>query len=378
MSAAAPLKPKIMLAAGGTGGHLFPAESLARELQNRGCAVELVSDDRVAEFADSFPAEKIHQITSGTVTGGGAARKVVGVLKLARGVWQCRGLVNRIQPMAAVGFGGYPTVPPILAAAMLGIPCVLHEQNAVMGRANKFLSGRVGRIATGFDIGKGDPRFVHVGNPVRAAVIDAARTPMLPAVAGGPLRLLVFGGSQGARIMGEIVPPAVALLPEAQRRRLIIIQQVRAEDMARVTSEYGRLGVTADCAPFFKDLPARMAISQLVIARSGASTVAELAVMGRPAILVPLPGALDQDQAANARVLADAGGAEIMLQAAFTPEALAARLGAILDAPGALLAMGAKARSIGIADAASRTADVVLEAAGLPVAGARKLVKATG
>jgi UDP-N-acetylglucosamine--N-acetylmuramyl-(pentapeptide) pyrophosphoryl-undecaprenol N-acetylglucosamine transferase len=367
------LKPKIMLAAGGTGGHLFPAESLARELQARGCAVELVSDDRVSDFADRFPAEKIHQITSGTVTGSGMVGKAAGLLKLMRGIWQCRGLVNAIQPMAACGFGGYPTVPPIVAASMLGIPCVLHEQNAVMGRANRFLATRVRKIATGFDIGKGDPKFAHVGNPVRAAVIEAARTPMPPPAAGGPLHLLVFGGSQGARIMAEIVPPAIARMSEAHRRRLVLTQQVRTEDMAQVTAEYARLGVQADCNPFFRDLPVRMAASHLVIGRSGASTVAELAVMGRPSILVPLPGALDQDQAANARVLADAGGAEIMLQPAFTPEALAARLAAILDSPDGLTTMAEKARAIGIADAASRTADVVLEVAGL-----RNLVKATG
>ncbi len=360
-----------MLAAGGTGGHLFPAESLARELIDRGCAVELVSDDRVTEFSDAFPAQKIHQITSGTVTGRGLIGKATGVLKLARGVWQCRGLVNRIQPMAAVGFGGYPTVPPILAASLVGIPCMLHEQNAVMGRANRFLSGRVRKIATGFDIGKGDPKFVHVGNPVRAPVIAAAQTPMPPPVAGGQLHLLVFGGSQGARIMAEIVPPAVALMPEADRRRLVVTQQVRAEDMAQVTGDYARLGVAAECSPFFRDLPARMAASQLVIARSGASTVAELAVIGRPAILVPLPGSLDQDQAANARVLKEAGGAEVMPQPTFTPEALAARLSAILAAPSQLAGMAARARAIGIADAAARTADVALEVAGL-----RNLVKA--
>jgi UDP-N-acetylglucosamine--N-acetylmuramyl-(pentapeptide) pyrophosphoryl-undecaprenol N-acetylglucosamine transferase len=364
-------RPTVMVAAGGTGGHLFPAESLARELRARGCRVELVSDDRVSDFSGDFPADAIHRITSGTVTGAGVGGKLRGLARLARGVWQCRGLVNRIQPMVAVGFGGYPTVPPILAASMLGIPTVLHEQNAVMGRANRFLSGRVKRIATGFDIGKGDPKFTHVGNPVRAAVIDAARTPMLPPIGGGPLRLLVFGGSQGARIMAEIVPPAVALLPEPARRRLVITQQVRTEDMERVAGAYAGLGVDADCQPFFKDLPARMAASQLVIARSGASTIAELSVIGRPAILVPLPGALDQDQAANARVLADAGGAEIMLQPAFSPQALAGRLAAILASPGDLSGMAARARTIGIADAASRTADVALEVAGL-----QNLVKA--
>jgi UDP-N-acetylglucosamine--N-acetylmuramyl-(pentapeptide) pyrophosphoryl-undecaprenol N-acetylglucosamine transferase len=358
-------RPVIMLAAGGTGGHLFPAESLARELGRRGCRVELVSDDRVGDFAASFPAEAIHTITSGTVTGAGLIGKLRGMARLGLGVVQCRGLVNRIEPMVAVGFGGYPTVPPILAASLLGIPTLLHEQNAVMGRANRFLAKRAAKIATGFDIGKGDPKFVHVGNPVRSAVIEAAKTPMLPPVAGGPLRLLVFGGSQGARIMAAIVPPAVELMPDALRRRLIITQQVRAEDMERVTADYARLGVQAECEPFFRDLPARMAASQLVIARSGASTVAELAVMGRPALLVPLPGALDQDQAANARVLADAGGAEIMLQPSFTPDALARRLGEMLAAPAQLIDMGARAKAIGIADAASRTADVVLQVAGL-------------
>jgi UDP-N-acetylglucosamine--N-acetylmuramyl-(pentapeptide) pyrophosphoryl-undecaprenol N-acetylglucosamine transferase len=364
-------RPVIMLAAGGTGGHLFPAESLARELKDRGCRIELVSDDRVAEFAGSFPADEIHRITSGTVTGSGLASKAKGLLKLARGVWQCRSLVNRIQPMAAIGFGGYPTVPPMLAASLLGIPCVLHEQNAVMGRANRFLAKRVAKIATGFDIGGGDPRFVQVGNPVRAAVIEASKIVMPAPTADGPLHLLVFGGSQGARIMAEIVPPAVALMPEAYRRRLVITQQVRAEDMERVAAEYSRLGVMASCNPFFRDLPARMAASQLVIARSGASTVAELSVIGRPSILVPLPGSIDQDQAANARVLKDAGGAQVMLQPSFTPEALADRLSAMLAAPAELASMAAKARAIGIADAASRTADVALEVAGLD-----KLVKA--
>jgi UDP-N-acetylglucosamine--N-acetylmuramyl-(pentapeptide) pyrophosphoryl-undecaprenol N-acetylglucosamine transferase len=354
--------PLIVLAAGGTGGHLFPAESLARELQLRGCAVELISDDRVADFASSFPADAIHEVTSGTVTGKGMLGKLSGSIALARGVWECRGLLKRLQPRAVVGFGGYPTVPPVLAATMLGIPAVLHEQNAVIGRANRFLSGRVNRIATGFAI---NPRFAHVGNPVRATVLDAAKTAMPPLQPGGPLRLLVFGGSQGARIMGEIVPPAIGLLSPVDRARLHVTQQVRQEDMARVQADYARLGLVSDCAPFFRDLPQRMAASHLIIGRSGASTVAELAVIGRPSILVPLPGSLDQDQAANARVLADSGAAEIMLQNTFTPEALAQRLTDILANPASLLDMAAKAKQMGISDAASRLADVALKVAGL-------------
>jgi UDP-N-acetylglucosamine--N-acetylmuramyl-(pentapeptide) pyrophosphoryl-undecaprenol N-acetylglucosamine transferase len=352
----------IVLAAGGTGGHLFPAESLARELRLRGCSVELISDDRVADFASSFPADAIHEVTSGTVTGKGLIGKLTGSLALARGVWECRSLLKRLQPRAVVGFGGYPTVPPVLAATFLKIPTVLHEQNAVMGRANKFLAGRVSRIATGFEIGSG---FTHVGNPVRANVLEAARTAYPPLQADAPLRLLVFGGSQGARIMGDIVPAALALLSPENRQRLHVTQQVRQEDLARVQAEYAALGIVSDCAPFFRDLPQRMAASHLVIGRSGASTVAELAVIGRPSILVPLPGSLDQDQAANARVLADAGAAEIMLQPAFTPDALARRLAAILASPETLAETAAKARAMGISDAAARLADVVLRVAGL-------------
>ena len=290
----------IVLAAGGTGGHLFPAESLARELKARGYRVELISDDRVAPFAATFPADRIHQIVSGTVTGAGLAGKLKGVLSLGRGLLQSRGLINSIKPAVVVGFGGYPSVPPVVAASMQGLPTVLHEQNAVMGRANRFLSTRVSRVASGFPIA----HATHVGNPVRQAVIDAAALPFATPEPGGPLSLLVFGGSQGARIMGEIVPPAIAKLSPEHRARLRLIQQVRQEDMAAVQAEYARLGVAAECNPFFRDLPARMAQSHLVVARSGASTVAELGVMGRPSILVPLPGALDQDQAANARTLA--------------------------------------------------------------------------
>ncbi len=353
----------IVLAAGGTGGHLFPAESLARELKARGFRVELISDDRVAPFAATFPADTIHRIVSGTVTGAGLLGKVKGVLSLGRGLLQSRSLIGRIRPAAVVGFGGYPSVPPVLAATLMRIPSVLHEQNAVMGRANRFLSGRVSRVASGFPI----PGAIHVGNPVRQAVIEAAAMPFPAITPEGPLALLVFGGSQGARIMGEIVPPAIALLSAEHRTRLRLVQQVRQEDMEAVQAEYARLGVAAECNPFFRDLPVRLANSHLVVARSGASTVAELGVVGRPSILVPLPGALDQDQAANARILADAGGALIMRQPdEFTPPALAARFASFLDEPARLSEMASAARAIGIADAASRLADLVLDVAGLP------------
>jgi UDP-N-acetylglucosamine--N-acetylmuramyl-(pentapeptide) pyrophosphoryl-undecaprenol N-acetylglucosamine transferase len=360
----------IVLAAGGTGGHLFPAESLARELKARGLPVVLISDERVSDFAATFPADAIHQVTSGTVTGKGLPGKIKGVIALGRGILECRSLLATLEPAAVVGFGGYPTVPPLLAATFAGIPTVLHEQNAVMGRANRFLSKRVSRVATGFPIGGGT---IQVGNPVRQSVLSAALSPMPPIEPGGALKLLVFGGSQGARIMGEIVPPALALLPAEKRARLQVTQQVRQEDQDSVRAEYARLGVAAECNTFFRDLPVRMAGSHLVIARSGASTVAELCVIGRASILVPLPGALDQDQAANAAIVADAGGAEIMRQGSqFTPPLLAERLLAFLDQPETLATMAAKAHAIGIHDAAARLADVVLA-----VAGAAKSANAT-
>jgi UDP-N-acetylglucosamine--N-acetylmuramyl-(pentapeptide) pyrophosphoryl-undecaprenol N-acetylglucosamine transferase len=234
-----------------------------------------------------------------------------------------------------------------------------------MGRANRFVAPRVSMIATGFAAvrsipGNAKARVVHTGNPVRPAVIEAARTPYPDALAGGTLRLLVFGGSQGARVMSEIVPSALARLSDAQRGRLAVTQQARGEDLQQVEAEYRRLGVAAQVQPFFKDLPQRIADAHLVVARSGASTVAELAVIGRPAILVPLPGALDQDQAANAASLGAIGAALVMPQTEFTPERLAGEIAARLDDPGLLTNAAHAAKSAGIPDAAERLAAAVL------------------
>jgi UDP-N-acetylglucosamine--N-acetylmuramyl-(pentapeptide) pyrophosphoryl-undecaprenol N-acetylglucosamine transferase len=357
-----PGRPRpFVLAAGGTGGHLFPAESLARELKARGHRVELISDDRVEPFRATFPADAIHRIDAGTVTGRGLLGKAKGVAGLLTGLAQSMTLLLRLRPRAVVGFGGYPSVPPVLAATLLGRPTVLHEQNAVMGRANRFLAGRVRRVATGFALGGAT---VQVGNPVRAAVIEAAALVPPPAEAGQPLRLLVFGGSQGARIMAEIVPPAMALLTAEERGHVRLTQQVRTEDLESVRATYAELGVEAGLAPFFRDLPTRMAASHLVVSRSGASTIAELQVIGRAAVLVPLPGSLDQDQANNARVLAEAGAATLVLQKDFTPERLAAELRAALADLPALAGRGARARALAIPDAARRLADLVEGVAG--------------
>lgn len=346
----------IALAAGGTGGHLFPAEALGRVLVARGHQVELISDDRVQDFASSFPARHIHQITAGTVTGKGLLGKIKGVIALGKGIIEARGILSKLKPDAVVGFGGYPSVPPVLAGAQMSIPTVLHEQNGVMGRANRFLSKRVKAVATGFPIGD---KFHHVGNPVRQPVRDVASGSYAAPAAGGALNLLVFGGSQGARVMSEVVPAAIALLSPAQRARLRVTQQARGEDLDRARAAYETLGIAVELEPFFKDMPQRIANSHLVIARSGASTVAELSVIGRPSILVPLPGALDQDQAANAKHLASAGGALVLPQPEFTPERLAAKLVAFLAQPARLTEMAAKAKATGIPDAAERLADLV-------------------
>jgi UDP-N-acetylglucosamine--N-acetylmuramyl-(pentapeptide) pyrophosphoryl-undecaprenol N-acetylglucosamine transferase len=346
----------IALAAGGTGGHLFPAEALGRVLVARGHQVELISDDRVQDFASSFPARHIHQITSGTVTGKGILGKIKGVIALGKGIIEARGILSKLKPDAVIGFGGYPSVPPVLAAAQMSIPTVLHEQNGVMGRANRFLSKRVKAVATGFPIGG---KFRHVGNPVRQPVRDAAAVPYVAPASGGMLNLLVFGGSQGARVMSEVLPAALALLSPAHRARLRLTQQARGEDLDSARTAYGALGMTVALEPFFKDMPQRIANSHLVVARSGASTVAELSVIGRPSILVPLPGSLDQDQAANAKYLASAGGALVLPQSEFTPDRLAAELVASLDHPSRLSEMAAKAKATGIPDAAERLADLV-------------------
>lgn len=359
----------VLVAAGGTGGHLFPAQALSEELQRRGIPVELATDERAIRYGGAFPAREIHTIPAATPTGGGVISKLRAVMMLGRGTLVARSLVKRINPLCVVGFGGYPTVPPVLAATMLGAPTILHEQNAVMGRANRFLAARVSRIATGFpDLASSQPalaaKIVHTGNPVRPAVLEAAKI-AYPETASGRLRLLVTGGSQGARVMSDIVPAAIAAMAPEMRARLDIVQQARGEDEARVREAYGALGLGAEIAPFFADLPGRMAAAHVVIGRAGASTVSELAVIGRPAILVPFPFALDQDQAANAAHLARTGAVEVVRQSDFTVEWLAAALTRMLSRMEGLTGRAEAAKSAGIPDAAARLADLVAEVARL-------------
>lgn len=354
----------ILLAAGGTGGHLFPAEALASVLIARGYQVHLVTDARASQYGGLFDADHLHIVPSETLRSKSplALARMAGTLAL--GLGKALMLMRQLKPALVVGFGGYPTLPPLYAASLLRIPGIVHDANAVMGRANRALSSRVNAIATSFPgILDNQPllaaKATLTGNPMRPAILKAAQQAFVAPELGGELRLLVFGGSQGARIMADIVPPAIERLEPALWDRLRIVQQVRVEDMPRVRELYARLKIKAELAPFFTDLPQRLADAHLVISRSGAGTVAELAAIGRPSILVPLPGALDQDQFANAGVLDVAGGAIRIPQTEFTPVRLAAEISALAAEPSRLAEMATAARKMGRLDAAERLADLV-------------------
>ena len=362
--------PLILLAAGGTGGHLFPAEALGVELIRRGYRVRLATDARALRYSGLFSRDTIDVVPSETVRGRNPLSLAYTGAMLGAGTIVALNLMRRLNPAAVVGFGGYPTVPPLLAARLFGVPTLLHEANAVLGRANRFLSARVSAIATSLP-GVLDrdpalaPKTTTVGTPMRPAILAAAAVKFVSPEPAGPLRLLVVGGSQGARVMSDIVPPAIERLEPALWSRLMVTQQVREEDMARVRAVYDRLRISAELAPFFTDLPARLASSHLVVSRSGAGTVAELGAIGRPSILVPLPGSIDQDQFANAGVLAQAGGGLRIAQADFTPDRLAAEISALAAEPARLTAMAAGARTVGKLDAAERLADLVAKVAGI-------------
>jgi UDP-N-acetylglucosamine--N-acetylmuramyl-(pentapeptide) pyrophosphoryl-undecaprenol N-acetylglucosamine transferase len=356
----------ICLAAGGTGGHMFPAEALARELLARGHRVVLVTDRRGKAFGEVLPEVEVHRIRASSF-GSGVIGKLKGAVELGFGALQARRLIAALKPDVVVGFGGYPSVPTVLMAQRAGIPTVLHEQNAVLGRANRMLAPGSARIATSFAavsaVKPGDRgKLTLTGNPVRAGVTAVRDLPYPPLEPGGELRLLVVGGSQGARVFSEIVPEALALLPEVLRRRIRIAQQCRPEDLETAKAAFAKAGVDAELSSFFRDVPDRLAACHLAVCRAGASTVAELAAAGRPAVLVPYPFAMDDHQTANAQAVADAGGAWLMPQPAFTAKALADRLEALLDLPATLTKAAEAAHGRGAADAAARLADIVLGA----------------
>jgi UDP-N-acetylglucosamine--N-acetylmuramyl-(pentapeptide) pyrophosphoryl-undecaprenol N-acetylglucosamine transferase len=362
------LSGSILLAAGGTGGHLFPASALAQELGRRGYAVELATDMRAEKYGGDFPARVIHRIPSATMTSRSPIALAATFSRLGVGFAGALAMLLRLKPKAVIGFGGYPTLPPIIAASTLRIPTAIHEQNAVMGRANRLLSRVVDRIGLSFMPTKllgpeAERKARLVGIPVRDAVLKFRDVPYVPPDTASRLLLLVFGGSQGARFFSEALPPALALLPEPIRARVTLVQQAREEDLAELRDAYASGGIAAHLAPFFRDLPERIATAHLVIARAGASTVAELTTIGRPCLLVPLPHALDNDQLENATRLQEAGGGWCVRQAELTPERLAELVQALLSQPARLAEAAEKAHAMATPDAVARLADLVDELA---------------
>ncbi|MEJ2119879.1 MAG: undecaprenyldiphospho-muramoylpentapeptide beta-N-acetylglucosaminyltransferase [Alphaproteobacteria bacterium] len=365
----------VLLTAGGTGGHMFPADALARALLDRGCEVALVTDKRGGAYGDTLSSIATHKIRAGQVTGRGPAAKLLGLADVALGTLQARGLLKRLRPAAVVGFGGYASFPAMMAAGWLGIPSALHEQNAVLGRANRFLAKRATRIAVAYAKVRGLPpggeaKLRLTGNPVRAPIVALANSDYAAPTADGPLNILILGGSQGARIFSEIVPAAIASLPEAARQRLRITQQARAEDLPAAETAYAEMGLKAELKSFFDDVPERLKAAHLLICRAGASTIAELTAAGRPAVLVPYPYATDDHQTANAASIDAEGGGWLVPQPEFKPETLSARLAALLDDPSVLVDAAKKAKTLGYPDAAARLADMVLDM--LPAGAAAK------
>ncbi len=357
-----------MLMAGGTGGHLFPAMALAQELGRRGHVVELMTDHRVESYGADFPASAIHIVPSATPSGKNPLLMAGAGVKILRGLAVAAGKLRASKPQCVIGFGGYPTFPPFLAAHFLGIPGILHEQNAVMGRANRAL-GRFANVqALSFATTKYADKFagekVVTGNPVRDRVRTVAQTPYPPLEQGGEIRLVIFGGSQGAKALSDIVPSAIATLPPELRQRIKLVQQCRAEDVERVAAVYRDAQINAELGAFFTDLPERIAQSHLVIGRSGASTIAELTVLGRPAILVPLPGALDADQNNNALIMEAAGAGWVAEQATLSPQSLGTRLTTLLTDPATLTKAAAAARTLGQPHAVEKLADLAEKLSG--------------
>lgn len=351
----------IVLTAGGTGGHVFPAEALAQALLNEGYRLALITDQRGSSYNGTLGMVETHAVSGQGIAGRGVLGLVKGAISLGLGVLQARRILARLKPSAVVGFGGYASAPAMFAAVQLGLPTVIHEQNAVLGRANRLLAAKVNRVCTSFELAKPAPKtatVVRTGMPVRPAIV-ALRSALYVPPTNGLFRILVLGGSQGARIFSDVLPTAVRLLPESLRNRLEITQQCRPEDLDRTHEAYVGSGAYAQLRVFFDNVPELLAGTHLLIARSGASTVGEVALIGRPSLLVPYPYATDDHQSANASALEACGGAWAMKQNSFTPEALAARLRAFAAAPQSLADAAAAAARFAMPDAAQRLAAVV-------------------
>ena len=353
-----------VVAAGGTGGHLFPAQALAEALIARGWRVALATDDRGARYASEFPAEERIALSAATYRPGDPVGMARAAGEVWRGVGQARRAFARLKPNVVVGFGGYPSLPALVAALSNGRRTVIHEQNAVLGRVNRLLAPRVNAVACAFptlQLARPEvkQRAVVVGIPVRPEIRALYETPYAPPAPDGEIRVLITGGSQGARLLSELPPPAMAKLPEELRVRLTVQQQTRPEGMEQARNAYADALIKAEIAPFFRDMASRLAQAHLVIGRAGASTVSELAVAGRPSILVPLAIAADDPQRVNAKLLDDAGAAAVAYEDELTVDSLAGALNSLLRDPARLGRMAASAHGVAVPDGAERLADLV-------------------
>lgn len=358
--------PLLIIAAGGTGGHMFPAQSLAEEMLARGWRVHLSTDARGARYSTGFPeAVKREIVASASFSRGGVLARLGAPFRIMTGILTAVAVMRADRPAGVAGFGGYPALPAIAAAAALKVPCLIHEQNGVLGRVNRIFARRVKKVACGTwptNVPDG-ANAVFTGNPVRQAVLAHAGAPYNPPD-GAVIDILVIGGSQGAHLFSEVVPEALFRMEPDLRGRLRVSQQAREADVEPVRKAYATLGVPADVRTFFDDVPERMARAQLVVSRAGASSVADISVLGRPAILVPYAAATDDHQSANARGLANAGGAFVIPEAELSAQRLAATMTAILSDPEGAAAMAAASLTLGRPDAAKALADLVFEVSG--------------
>lgn len=357
--------PHLVIAAGGTGGHMFPAQALAEAMLERGWRVTLSTDARGARYTGGFPeAVTIRQVASATFARGGLPAKLLVPVRLLAGLAMALVRFLGDRPSVVAGFGGYPSIPALAAAWILRVPRLIHEQNGVLGRVNQVFAPRVDRVACGTwpTVLPAGVEGIHTGNPVRSSVLDQAGA-RYAAPNGGPLSILVIGGSQGAKILSDIVPDAICRLPGAIRDNLKVSHQARDEDQERVVAAYARAGISAEVEPFFEDVPRRMADAQLIISRSGASSVADISVVGRPSILIPFAAATADHQTANARGLVDAGAAVLIPESALDPASLSEQILAILTTPGAATKMHQNALAQGRPDAAERLAALVQQLA---------------
>jgi UDP-N-acetylglucosamine--N-acetylmuramyl-(pentapeptide) pyrophosphoryl-undecaprenol N-acetylglucosamine transferase len=358
--------PLLIIAAGGTGGHMFPAQALAEVMLRRGWRVKLSTDARGARYTGGFPhTVEIEQISSASFARGGLVAKLTVPFRILGGVVSATRRMRRDRPDVVVGFGGYPTIPALAAAKVLRIPRMVHEQNGVLGRVNRLFSKRVDRVACGTwptDVPEG-VEATHVGNPVRATVLEKAGSGYIPP-GDYPMSILVIGGSQGARILSDIVPPAIAALPHEILRNVRVSHQARDEDGARVNAFYAEHGINAEVEPFFRDVPRRLSEAQLVISRAGASSVADISVIGRPSILIPYAAAAGDHQTANARGLAEAAAAVVITENELEVDMLSVQIAAVLGDTATAEKMARAAHSCAMPEAQITLADMVEALAG--------------